>query len=237
MPESLVIPARFNGPPDSGHGGYTCGAVAEYVGAPVAEVELRAPPPLETSMDVHRLDGRVEVRRGDTLVATGAASDFELTDIPAPVDVPTAAAAARASIWAEKHPFPTCFACGPRRDPGDGLREFTCPVPGREEMANDWTPPEEFADRDGNVRPVFIWSALDCPTSAPVADVTGAKPIVLARLAMRPLAPVRAGRPHAVVAWKLGEDGRKKQSAAALFDEDGGLCAYSKALWIELRTG
>ena len=29
------------------------------------------------------------------------------------------------------HPFPTCFACGTDREPGDGLRIFPGPVAGR----------------------------------------------------------------------------------------------------------
>jgi hypothetical protein len=28
----MIVPARYNGPPDSGNGGYTCGLVAAIVG-------------------------------------------------------------------------------------------------------------------------------------------------------------------------------------------------------------
>lgn len=42
----IVIERRFRGPPESGHGGYTCGLLArEIPGA--AEVSLRVPSPLE----------------------------------------------------------------------------------------------------------------------------------------------------------------------------------------------
>ena len=34
---TLTVPARFNGPPDSGNGGYTCGLLAEALGARPAE--------------------------------------------------------------------------------------------------------------------------------------------------------------------------------------------------------
>lgn len=223
MPDSLVIPRRFNGPPGTGHGGYTCGSVAALLDGP-AEVELRAPPPLDTPLDVIRADGAVEVMHGHLLVARGRRVEFEI-EVEDPVDIETARAASDPERWAAGHPFPTCFACGPLRD--DGFRQFPGKVPGREVLACAWTPEE--------TSPLMIWTALDCPTSAPVANAGWDPPVVLARLAVRQARRVEAGRPHAVVSWRLGVDGRKRHGAAALFDEDGGLCAYSKALWIELR--
>ena len=41
---SLTVPARFNGPPTSGNGGWTAGAVAEAAGT------LGAVPPLTVSL-------------------------------------------------------------------------------------------------------------------------------------------------------------------------------------------
>jgi hypothetical protein len=37
------------------------------------------------------------------------------------------------------------------------------------------------------------------------------------------------------MSWALGEDGRKRWSAAALYDSDGILTCASRALWIELK--
>ena len=37
-------------------------------------------------------------------------------------------------------------------------------------FAADWTPDDSLADDDGRVRPECVWGALDCPTSAPVAN-------------------------------------------------------------------
>ena len=45
LAETVTIPARFNGPPGSANGGYTCGLVAQLVGAEEVEVSLRKPPP------------------------------------------------------------------------------------------------------------------------------------------------------------------------------------------------
>jgi hypothetical protein len=58
---------------------------------------------------------------------------------------------------------------------------------------------------------------------------------VLARLHARVERPVRAGEPHALLAWPLGVDGRKRHAGSALFDAEGRLLAAARALWIELR--
>jgi hypothetical protein len=225
--DSLVIPARFNGPPDSGHGGYSCGVVAGLLRGQV-EVELRAPPPLETEMEVRRYGDTVEVLSGETLVVRARKRGPLELELEEPVDVETAREASDLERWARNHPFPTCYACGPKRD--DGMCEYPGPVAGRDVFACTWTPVE------GEHTPLFVWAALDCPTSAPVATWPAGAPVVLARLAVRQDRDVQVGRPHVVVSWKLGEDGRKKHAAAALYDEDGGLCAFAKALWIELRS-
>jgi hypothetical protein len=49
--ETMTIPRRFRGPPNSGNGGYVCGMLARHI-AGAAEVTLRAPPPLETELSV-----------------------------------------------------------------------------------------------------------------------------------------------------------------------------------------
>jgi hypothetical protein len=102
-------------------------------------------------------------------------------------------------------------------------------------FASGWTPDESLAGPDGHVRTEFVWAALDCPTSAPVANFGEGPPIVLARLHARVECPVRVGEPHALVSWPLEVDGRKRHAGSALFDADGHLLAAARALWIELR--
>ncbi len=70
--ESLIIPARFNGPPGSANGGYTCGVVAGLVGDEEVSVSLRLPPPIDRPLRVVRDGERVELRDGDALVAEGS---------------------------------------------------------------------------------------------------------------------------------------------------------------------
>jgi hypothetical protein len=232
---TLTIPARFNGPPSSANGGYTCGLVAGIVGGETASVSLRVPPPLERPLEVARADGRVVLRDGDTVVAEGEAGEL-LLDVPAAVTPAEAAAASEAGRehWTAVHPFPTCVVCGPERGPGDGMRVF----PGRlrdELFAADWTPGHALDDGSGFVRPEFVWAALDCPTSAPVANFGEGPAMVLARLAARLGCPVQVGEAHAIVSWPLEIDGRKHHAACALFDSQGRLLCASRALWIELR--
>ena len=55
MTEQISIQRRFQGPPNSGHGGYVCGIVANFIG-PCAEVTLRSPPPLDLPLSVERME-------------------------------------------------------------------------------------------------------------------------------------------------------------------------------------
>ena len=230
----MTIPAGFNGPPDTGNGGYTCGLVAQHVEAEVAAVSLRAPPPLERPLELVRFGERVEVHHAGTLVATGAPANL-LMDVPDPVSPEEARAASHSGRgrWASAHPFPTCVVCGPDRHE-DGFGVTPGPLTG-ELFAADWTPDASVGDGEGNVRPECVWAALDCPTSAPVANFGEGPPVVLAGLTARLGCPVRVGEPHAILSWPLGVDGRKRHAAAALYDSEGRLLCASRALWIELR--
>lgn len=235
MTETLTIPAFFNGPPASANGGYTCGRVAQLVEAEVSEVSLRSPPPLDTPLEVAREGDRVMLRGGDTLVAEGAPSEL-LVEVPDAVpaeEIEEAQGEGRAR-WAQDHPFPTCVVCGPAR--ADGLGIMPSALPGRDGLFGAlWTPGAASDDGSGCVRTELVWAALDCPTSAPVANWGNGPAMVLASLAARLGCPMRVGEPHTILSWALGDDGRKHWGAAALYDSDGILTCASRALWIELR--
>ena len=224
----MRIPARFNGPPDSANGGYTCGLVAAELHGGGAEVTLRAPPPLETELTVERDGDAVRVSDGETLVAEARSAAVDVGELPQPVTPEEAAAAVDAGRqrWTSGHPFPTCFVCGPGRHHGDGLDIFPVELE-RGRFVATWTPEE----------PGMVWAALDCPTAAPVMNEDKDPPIVLARLAAAIDAEPRLGEPHVLMSWELGRDGRKREAACALFDADGRALARSRALWIELRQG
>ena len=237
MAGTLLIPERFNGPPRSAHGGYTCGLVAGLLGGGAAEVSLRSPPPLGRELEVERSGDGVVVCDGPVLVAEGRPAELEL-EPPEPVGIEEAALASAAATedWATAHPFPSCVVCGPERAEGDGYRLVPGVLSERPGLfATVWTPDASLAD-GAAVRAECVWAALDCPTSAPVATVGRGPASVLARLTARLDGTVQPGRPHVVVSWKLGVDGRKLHAGAALLTIDGAVLARSRALWLEPRT-
>lgn len=239
----VVIDERFNGPPDSANGGYTCGLVASAMNGP-ADVSLRAPPPLGRELSLERDGERAVLHDGEQLVAEGAplSPDWQ---VPEPVGIDAAAASVAGSRFlARPRPFLTCFVCGPDRPGHDGLEIYPGPVDGAaaggQLHAGTWTPARELAGDDGAVREEIVWAALDCPTSGPVANWATAgeepRPIVLARLAVDIRARVEPECEHVVTAWPIEFDGRKRHSGAALFTADGELLASARALWIELKS-
>jgi hypothetical protein len=219
---AFTIDARFNGPPGSANGGYTCGLLAELVGGP-AEVTLRRPPPLARPLEAARADGTVRLLDGDAVVAEAAPAEVVI-DPPEPVGADEAERAAARYPGFRQHAFPTCFVCGPERREGDGLRIFAGPVPGRDVFAAPWVAPADVAPR-------LVWAALDCPGAIAVGFPDRGE-TVLGRLAARVVAVPEPGERCVVVAWPLGEDGRKLYAGTALFAEDGESLAVARATWI-----
>jgi hypothetical protein len=226
----LVIDARSCGPPDSGNGGYVCGLVGAVLGGPV-EVTLRRPPPIGRPLLRRATEGGFALFDGEELVAETAPARLEL-DVPDPVHPGDAREAARSYPGFARHPFPTCFVCGPQREQGDGLRIFPGPVTGRDVVAAPWTPGRTLANGEGLVRPEFVWAALDCPGA--FANGFPEIPMVLGRLAVKLIRPVRFGQPFVVVGWSEGSEGRKRFAGTALLGDDGKILAQAKATWIIL---
>ena len=226
---TVVIEPQFNGPPGSGHGGYTCGCTAALVDAPVVEVTLRRPPPIGVELDVARADGVASLLHGGDVVASARAAALDL-DAPAPVTLDEAREASTRFAWADDHPFPTCFGCGPQRDPADALRLFAGPV-GDGRFAVPWTPPAWTGD--GVVDPVLVWAALDCPSSAPAHGTIDA-PVVLGRLTGALELPIAIGEPHIIQSWMERVDGRKRHTGVAIFTAGGERRAAARAVWVEL---
>jgi len=229
---SVTLPTRFCGPPTSGNGGYTAGLLAQQLeGAGTVEVTLRLPPPLERPLAVEVDGGRAELRESDALVAEAAAVTLEL-DVPPEVGWDDAVTASASSTFRDValHPFPTCFACGPERAEGDGLRLFAGAVDGASVFAAPWVP--------ADISVPIVWAALDCPSSAPAfADPTAEGPFVLGRITARVDQLPTVGARHVVTSAALGRDGRKFHATSAVRDADGRLCAVARATWIQLRPG
>jgi hypothetical protein len=237
----ITIAKRFRGPPASGNGGYSCGRLAALIGD-TAEITLRAPPPLETSLRVERADGLVRLLHGDQLIAEGKPATLEL-EVPAPPSREEALAAGARFSGLKHHPYATCFVCGPERHERDGLRIFCGPW--KEGMvAGPWTPDPTLDDGTGFVASEFLWSAIDCPGSwsvigrddpdAPAGFVSPGA--LLGRLTGRIVRPLRVGEPCTALGWFLGAEGRKYHVGTAIHARDGALVAYSKGTWIALKT-
>jgi hypothetical protein len=233
MPDSISIASRFNGPLQSGNGGYSAGVIAGELGG-AAEVSLRRPIPLDTSLDVVReADGSVRVLDGETLVADArSATEIEL-EVPPPVSLREARLAASGYRGPSEGLFSRCFVCGRGREDAFGV--FAGRVDGRELVASPWTPPAWAADEDGHVLPEFTWAVLDCPTYfALYAD--GELPLsVLARITTRIDGPIVAGEEHVAIAWPIETNGRKHHAGSAVFTADGELRAIARALLIAPR--
>jgi len=240
----LEIPRVFRGPNDSANGGYTAGLLTASLQGP-AEVTLRRPPPLAQPLWMTTTADKVELHHEKDLIAEAVPTQVAI-DTPPPPSLAQAEAAA-APLTAN-HPFPECYVCGPARAAGDGLHIF----PGHllkhtkahentgtrflqsSRVAASWTPDPALANAQGEVATPFLWAALDCPGGLAFPwETDGAA--VLGRLAVRQERPVIPSRPHIVLGWTQGRDGRKRYAGTALFTADGELCAVGRATWIELR--
>jgi hypothetical protein len=230
--ETLWVPRRFNGPQESGQGGYCSAIVASFVEGP-AEVTLRNPIPVDTSLAVSREKGTVRLVDGETLVAEAEPMPELDLEVPKPVSVEEAHAAAARHRGSTEGLFSHCFVCGPARE--DALAVFAGAVEGREVVASPWTPPAWTADEAGEVRPEFIWAVMDCPTYFALYTTEELPMSFLARMEARIDAPVRAGEEHVVTAWPISADGRKRHAGAAVRNGDGKVLAVGRVLMIEPR--
>jgi hypothetical protein len=235
MRASIEIEGRFNGPLDSGNGGYCCGVLAGLLDGPV-EASLRSAVPLDRPLTVvGEQDGSLRALDGDAPIAEARpAPDFEV-EVPEPVGVEQACAATQRYRGLSDGPFCRCFVCGRRRE--DALGVFAGAVDGRPLVASPWTPPAWTADADGNVAAEIVWAVLDCPTYfATYVDVEGELPLaVLARQAAHVEAPVCAGEEHVVIGWGIGVDGRKREAGSAVLSAAGEVLAAARVLLIEPR--
>ncbi|MFJ2781194.1 hypothetical protein [Kitasatospora sp. NPDC087315] len=229
----IRIDRRYNGPPDSAHGGYACGLVAARARRMLATggdlvVQLHAPPPLDTGLRTARSGKRVHVWHGEELIATASPR----AAVAGPVDfVPPAVAehAMRRYEGHRSHPFPTCFVCGP--DHRDGPRLAPGPVPGPgNRVACVWTPDAADGDGTGAVTEESVWAVLDCPGGWTLDPLRG--PLVLGRMTARVSALPRVGEAVVVVGRGVPGDGKVLTCTTALFRRDGTELGRAVATWV-----
>ena len=243
MMQTFRIARRFNGPHDSGNGGYSAGLAARLLPeAEAVEVTLRAPIPLEQTLRAHATVDGLDIMTDDAatriLIMSLRPTHIETPDIKSPgLEAATVAAATFRNV--DDHVLPHCFVCGPTRADGDGLRIFPDWLKdpagienpnGFRIVAAPWRPTLNLADASGLVAPEFLWAALDCPG----AFAINAEPILLGRISVRILKRPPTDAPVVVVAWAKGRDRRKHFAGSALFNERGDLLAFSEQTWIQI---
>lgn len=227
--QPLSVPARFNGPRESGNGGYSAGLFAARVEGPAA-VSLRSPIPLDTPLEEVREGETVRFLDGETLVAEANPADPPALTVPPAVSLDEARAAAARYIAPREGLFSECFVCGPARE--DSMGVFAGRVEDRELVATTWTPPQWSADGSSAVRPEIVWAALDCPTYFAV-HLDEMRLSFLVRQSVELRAPIPVGVEHVVVAWPTGADGRKRSAGAAVLSATGEVLAVGEALLVE----
>ncbi|WP_344069389.1 hypothetical protein [Nostocoides vanveenii] len=226
MTDQLIIPAHFNGPPESANGGWFAGRLAGVLRAADAAittvtVRLSAPPPLDVPMDVAVVDGGIELRAKDVRVATASASPDLSPPAITPVPYAVALGCGPAYEGLAKHPFPTCYSCGPARDDGLGLRPGRVPG-GAGEYAAAWRPTEVSVEN--------VWAALDCPGGWS-AGIAG-RPMVLGTITARVGALPDTDEECVVMAWPGPARRRRFASGSAVFGADGRLLGQAESVWI-----
>lgn len=230
MNDSVRIPGRFNGPPNSGNGGYSCGVLAAFIDGP-CRVRLHVPPPLDVALTVVETgDGRLEMRDGETLVGS-AVPATESVDVPPAPSLAQAADARTGFPAYHNHPLDSCFVCGPNRVAKDGLELFTGPVKDWGMLACTWRPAPDLLENSGYVREEVVWAALDCPGyfAAVGSDMRMA---LLGELYAELRAPVSGNQELVVYSWPVSEDGRKLYSGAAIATGEGEVLAFARSTWI-----
>jgi hypothetical protein len=233
----MIIPARFNGPPGSGNGGYSAGVFASQLGGAgrlgsdgtlggagrlggegISEVTLRRPPPLDVELSI--VDSSVVGPDGAVVAEVGPAEPVDAA-VP-PVGYADAVQASRGYEGFADHPFPTCYGCGPARD--DGLRIFAGRLSDGTTAA-PWTVPNDVSI------PV-IWTSLDCSGGWTV--VGAGRPYVMGRIAVD-VARVPSPGEQCVVRGALASmEGRRATVHTTLYGPDGAELARARATWVAI---
>lgn len=226
----FIIESRYNGPPESGNGGYCAGLLSERLGRPV-EVTLRAPPPLDTPLSVTETMDGARVHHGETLVME-ARPGAPSAKAPASPGLEAARKGPAHYPGPDEHGLNTCFVCGPSRAAGDGLHIFAGRLEGTELVASPWVPADDLAADDGKLRERFLWAALDCPGAFSLPD-TGF--VLLGRMTARIDRRPAPGESLLVIGWPIGAEGRKHRAGTAIYTGGGERLAQAEQTWIELK--
>ncbi|MBM9499067.1 hypothetical protein JWG44_02210 [Leptospira sp. 201903071] len=240
--ESIEINEKYCGPPMSGNGGYIAGITANQIQNEAAVIKIKAPGPLNESLYYSRdpISKGIKLLSKETnLVIAEAKEDSDFF-----MDFPELNSSTLEGIQNpeeeylgfQKHPFPTCFVCGPKRNHEDGMRIFSAKIKDQDGFTHlhgaFWNPWKDLSDLDGKIRNEIVWAALDCPGGFAVSYVDPTM-IVLVKLRGRLLESIFAELPYAILSWEIGRNRRQRIAGTAIYRvEDRKCVAYSEALWM-----
>jgi hypothetical protein len=117
------------------------------------------------------------------------------------------------------------------------MRVFPGWLAQRRLAAAAWIPDASVCNETGEVRPEFVWAALDCPSAFPLLEDPAAQklePLVLGRLAAHLEHPAKLGQRLVLSAWSIELGDRSGLAGTALYDESGACLARARATWISL---
>lgn len=240
--ESVEINEKYCGPPMSGNGGYVAGITANQIENEAAVIKIRAPAPLNEALYYSRDPNQSGIKllsKGANKVIAEAQEDSGFY-----MDVPELNSSSIEDIQNpkeeylgfQKHPFPTCFVCGPNRRHEDGMRIFPAKISDQVGFTHlhgaMWKPWKDLRGPDGKVRNEIVWAALDCPGGFAVSYVDPTL-IVLAKLRGRLLESIVSEDSYAIQAWEIGRNRRQRIAGTAIYRISDHKCvAYSEALWM-----
>lgn len=241
---TIRIGGWFQGPTDSGQGGWTAHRLVSAISQratrrPVRPLTtaIRAAIPLDVDLAVVELDDRWELRAPDgSLIMLASEWDPTFADTD-PVTVDDAREARRRfTDTVVEHPVPSCFSCG--RTP-DSMGVHAGPLAdGTDRFATDWTVPDWAVGRDGTVDAGSVWAAIDCCVAWWVGWSRERRTALTVQYAVDELRPLIPGSTYSLVGWSGDHDpewdGRKRHGASAAFDSEGRCVARSVSFWVSV---
>ncbi|XDD49649.1 hypothetical protein AB3N59_14790 [Leptospira sp. WS92.C1] len=237
--ETMSISSKYCGPPLSGNGGFSAGSAAQKLNSLSSIVKIKAPVPLNSELQVNFdpdfYSALIDISSGVVAVEAEPAPDFKL-DLPKPMSQEIIMQASKDYLGFIKHPFPSCFVCGPERKDKDGMRIFSGKVtdqPGFKHLHGaNWDPWRELGDESGFVRKEIVWAALDCPGGFAVST-EDPQMIVLVKLTGRILSSIRVEESYRILSWEIHRNRRARTAGTAIFQSQDDVCvAYSEGVWM-----
>ena len=228
----MIVNSRFNGPTNSGNGGYVAGLMAKEIGG-IVQVTLLKPPPLDVEMKFLDEGEEWTLTHRKAVVARAKNSSVTIE----PQVIPSMADAVLCETrypGFTRHAFPHCFVCGPQRSENDGLRLFTGVSGSGDYVAAPFRAFDDLYDDKGQMSTEFIWSALDCPGAYAITQIQEEKVLVLGRMTVEIKENIDKSEKLIVSGWYRGTERKKNYSGSAIINSDGVVKAIGEATWIEV---